>query len=222
MIAVVIMGMFLLTVVIMSVVWVLLRNERDRPYSNYLLDDADLRALIRAGAIDDAATRLHFLAAQDNQRIQRVVANAIVDWQHTQAALEAHPEILRDAAFLVAIANGNVEAGRKRYRALTGRPAIDAVAVVDTLITHQDVLLEHKERHAEESLSDAGLRDLLAAGRFEDAVHAYQMFTGVDRFTAQAAVAAVQQQMRLGVDDDKQSAANSKMSDEQTTRRAHN
>lgn len=42
---------------------------------------------------------------------------------------------------------------------------------------------------------DAGVRDLLAQGRSDEAVRLYQQFTGVDVFTAQEAVSEIQQNM---------------------------
>ncbi|MCA9912780.1 MAG: hypothetical protein KC496_05510 [Anaerolineae bacterium] len=45
---------------------------------------------------------------------------------------------------------------------------------------------------------DAGIRNLLQEGRMQEAVQIYQQFTGVDQFTAQAEVAQLQREIRLG------------------------
>lgn len=43
---------------------------------------------------------------------------------------------------------------------------------------------------------DAGIRDLIADGRKDEAVRLYQQFTGVDMFTAKGEVEKVEQQMQ--------------------------
>lgn len=45
------------------------------------------------------------------------------------------------------------------------------------------------------SMSNAGIRDLLDAGKFEEAVDAYRTFTGVDTFTARNAVEELQREI---------------------------
>lgn len=45
--------------------------------------------------------------------------------------------------------------------------------------------------------SDAGVRDLVAENRIDEAVNLYQKFTGVDKFTAQKAVEDIDREIRL-------------------------
>ena len=46
-------------------------------------------------------------------------------------------------------------------------------------------------------MSDAGIRDLIAQGKIEEAVNIYRKFAGVDQFTAQEIISKIQQEMRL-------------------------
>lgn len=56
-----------------------------------------------------------------------------------------------------------------------------------------------KMRDASQSIhDDAGLRDLIAEGRLDDALSVYRAFTGVDQFTAEEAIKDLQREMRLG------------------------
>jgi hypothetical protein len=55
-----------------------------------------------------------------------------------------------------------------------------------------------KQKNAQPTLSDAGVRDLLAQGRDDEALQIYQRFTGVDLFTAKEALAHIKQAVQLG------------------------
>ncbi len=82
----------------------------------------------------------------------------------------------------------------KRYRELTRATLRDAKDAVDYLIAHPEALekAKHDRLHgASARLADtggAGVRDLIAEGRTEQAVRVYAEFMGVDEFTARAAV----------------------------------
>ncbi|MCU0512137.1 MAG: hypothetical protein MUE40_06150 [Anaerolineae bacterium] len=90
------------------------------------------------------------------------------------------------------------------YRHLTGAGAAEAQAIIEACLRHPDglkALPGLKKGPARPAVSDAGLRDLLAQNRFDDAVKAYQAFAGTDIFSAREAVAALQQRMQAEADD---------------------
>lgn len=70
------------------------------------------------------------------------------------------------------------------------------IAVLMMIIINQNAAA--KQKNTQSSLSDAGVRDLLAQGRDDEALQVYQRFTGVDLFTAKEAIADLKQQVLLG------------------------
>lgn len=86
----------------------------------------------------------------------------------------------------------NKIAAIKAYREITGIGLKEARDAVEIALAYP-----HKIQKGfsalNASMSDAGVRDLLAAGKFEEAVNAYRTFTGVDTFTARNAVEEMQQ-----------------------------
>src|SRR5688572_1429251 len=63
-------------------------------------------------------------------------------------------------------------------------------------LSQQNMKKKVKEQH--QHISDAGVRDLITQGNFDEAVDLYRRFTGVDLFTAKTAVQDIQTEMRLG------------------------
>ncbi len=91
----------------------------------------------------------------------------------------------------------NKLAAIKAYREITGVGLKEAKDAVDYAIDHPEkIRKDFSTLHV--SMSDAGIRDLLAAGKFEEAVNAYRTFTGVDTFTARNAVEEMQQTLYRG------------------------
>jgi hypothetical protein len=59
-----------------------------------------------------------------------------------------------------------------------------------------------KPKHTPSLELAAGIRDMLDEGRKAEAIEIYQKFTGVDQYTAQAAVEQIEREMRLSDDPD--------------------
>jgi ribosomal protein L7/L12 len=57
---------------------------------------------------------------------------------------------------------------------------------------------KHKPKASTTNTSDAGIRDLLAQGKEDEALHIYQRFTGADLFTAKKAIAQISHELKLG------------------------
>jgi hypothetical protein len=90
----------------------------------------------------------------------------------------------------------------KAYRELTGEGLKESKDAIDAYLARPEKLQppdEAKKRDTEAALplSDAGVRDLLKEGKFEEAVNAYKTFAGVDYFTARNAVEDIQRRMSL-------------------------
>lgn len=76
----------------------------------------------------------------------------------------------------------------KRYRERTGVGLKEAKDAIEYALAHPDEAALKKLRRAEDSFSDAGLRDLIAEGRLDEAAELYRQFAGVDEYTAREAV----------------------------------
>ncbi|MEO1162380.1 MAG: hypothetical protein AAFV98_01230 [Chloroflexota bacterium] len=61
---------------------------------------------------------------------------------------------------------------------------------------------KRKARKSGQLPADAGVRDLIAEGKLDQARDLYQQFTGVDMFTAQEAVEEMAREFRLTMIDD--------------------
>ena len=64
------------------------------------------------------------------------------------------------------------------------------------VLRRQRSMMQSKGRQPESDIRADGIRDLVQAGDMERAIDAYQRFTGVDAFTARAAVETLQTQWR--------------------------
>lgn len=69
--------------------------------------------------------------------------------------------------------------------------------IVSMAVMSQQNRTKAKARQPYQTISDAGVRDLVAQGRIDEAIDLYQRFTGVDLFTAQDAVADMQRELQL-------------------------
>ncbi len=83
--------------------------------------------------------------------------------------------------------------------------------------------VNEKPKHAPSLELAAGIRDMLDEGRKAEAIEIYQKFTGVDQYTAQAAVNQIERERRLSdqpdegdgyIDEDDESFNSNKLSDE--------
>ncbi|MAU09475.1 MAG: hypothetical protein CL607_06615 [Anaerolineaceae bacterium] len=80
----------------------------------------------------------------------------------------------------------------KRYRELTGVGLAEAKRAIEAVIADPDAA-KNKRKRALHRLSDdaqgAGVRDLIAEGKLDEAAEVYAQFMGVDTYTARAAIA---------------------------------
>lgn len=93
---------------------------------------------------------------------------------------------------------GQKIAAIKRYRELTGVGLKDAKEAIEAVIADPDAA-KNKRKRALHRLSDdaqgAGVRDLIAEGRLDEAAEVYAQFMGVDAYTARAAIADIAEEI---------------------------
>lgn len=94
----------------------------------------------------------------------------------------------------------------KRYRELTGMGLKEAKDAIDYVIANPQAVGEKK--HAPlPNLQGEGVRDLVKAGKIDEAVDVYAKFAGVDIYTAKDAVAAMQRELGTQAPADAPNAA---------------
>lgn len=82
----------------------------------------------------------------------------------------------------------------KRYRELTGIGLKEAKDAIEFVIAHPDAV--KKGRTAmDANTGGAGVRDLIADGKIDEAARVYAAFMGVDEFTARSAISALERQL---------------------------
>ena len=96
-------------------------------------------------------------------------------------------DAIDDEVVQAAIANGDKIEAIKRYRLLTGQGLSDSKDAIDYAMLNPDERGGKKKKAAYDA-QDAGIRDLIQAGRLDEAVEIYQKFAGVDAYTARDAV----------------------------------
>jgi hypothetical protein len=84
----------------------------------------------------------------------------------------------------------------------TVRKAGQTLRTVASVYAVDDDDGDEKPKHAPSLELAAGIRDMLDEGRKAEAIEIYQKFTGVDQYTAQAAVEQIEREMRLSDDPD--------------------
>jgi len=94
----------------------------------------------------------------------------------------------------------------QRYRELTNLGLKEAKETIEYIIEHPEALKKGKSESGKIVDTDgAGVKDLIAEGRINEAVEVYAAFMGVDEFTAQEAVEQLRREPqateRLGLDD---------------------
>jgi ribosomal protein L7/L12 len=83
----------------------------------------------------------------------------------------------------------------KRYRELTGAGLKESMEAVEYAMAHPEQMGQKgKSGGTVVDTEGAGVRDLIAEGRIDEAVKVYAAFMGVDEFTARAAVAQMQRE----------------------------
>ena len=78
----------------------------------------------------------------------------------------------------------------KRYRDLTGAGLKEAKEAIEYVIANPDALEKSKSAKLSHT-GGAGVQDLIAEGRIDEAIKVYAAFMGVDQFTAREAVEAL-------------------------------
>lgn len=101
-----------------------------------------------------------------------------------------------------AIARGMTIEAIKHYREHSGAGLRESKDVIEQVMAFGLDQVEKKQRHAAESFSDAGIRDLIAEGQPDEAADLYARFAGVDIYTAREAVQDIAREMRLSDDVD--------------------
>lgn len=105
-------------------------------------------------------------------------------------------DIALDAEIQEAIAAGATIEAIKLYRELTGCGLREAKSAIDYVALHGEALRRAKRKREADSPFDAGVREMLRAGRRDDALRAYQAFTGADAADAEDEVARIEWEER--------------------------
>ena len=128
---------------------------------------------------------LYYLTSPRHERTTPLRQLAEIDW-----------DAIQDEVVQSALANGNKIEAIKRYHLLTGHGLKDSKDAIEYAILHPD---EHgaKKKKAAYDAQDAGIRDLIQAGRLDEAVEIYQKFAGVDAYTARDAVDEIARDLHL-------------------------
>jgi ribosomal protein L7/L12 len=79
----------------------------------------------------------------------------------------------------------------KAYRILTGAGLKESKDAIEYVMANPDASGEKHKKVVYEA-PDAGIRDLIKAGRIDEAVEVYRKFAGVDEYTARDAVAEIE------------------------------
>lgn len=87
----------------------------------------------------------------------------------------------------------------KAYRQLTGLGLKESKDAIEYALARPQEKGIKKGQQLD-SLSDAGLPDLIAEGNLEEAINIYQKFAGVDKFTATEAVKQIEREIKLSDD----------------------
>lgn len=108
-----------------------------------------------------------------------------IDWE--AAADERVQEFIAQGKIVYAIA---------LYRGLTDVDEKTAREIIEFLAANPDFLKAKKRKGFYDS-ANAGLRDLVEAGRIDEAVETYRKFAGVDEYTARDAIAELERESHL-------------------------
>lgn len=113
----------------------------------------------------------------------------------TSEPLMLDAEAINSPEIQTALANGRKVDAIKYYRKLTNAGLKEAKDAIELYLADPDVVREKKKKPAYDS-QDAGVRDLIAEGRLDEAAEIYQKFAGVDEYTARDAIADLEDQIR--------------------------
>jgi ribosomal protein L7/L12 len=82
----------------------------------------------------------------------------------------------------------------KRYRELTGAGLKESMEAVEYAMAHPEQVGQKGKSPVVVDTEGAGVRDLIAEGRIDEAVKVYAAFMGVDEFTARTAIEPMQRE----------------------------
>jgi competence protein ComGC len=83
----------------------------------------------------------------------------------------------------------------KRYHQLTNAGLKESRDVIEWVLANPDALDGQKDIAREVDTQGAGIRDLVAEGRIEEAVKVYAAYMGVDAFSARDAVEQIEREL---------------------------
>lgn len=127
----------------------------------------------------------NYIAVSRQERNKPPRQPAPIDW-----------DAINDDLLQAEIAKGNKIGAIKRYRQLTNLGLKEAKDAIDYAMLHPDERGDKKKKAAYDA-QDAGIRDLIADGRMNEAIEIYQKFAGVDLYTARDAVEAIANDLHL-------------------------
>jgi hypothetical protein len=119
---------------------------------------------------------IFYITVRSQDRDKLTPIQAVMDW-----------DAINDEVIQAALAKRNKIEAIKRYRKLTGQGLKDSKDAIDYVLLHPEERGDKKKKAAYDA-QDAGIRDLIQAGRLDEAVEIYQKFAGVDSYTARDAV----------------------------------
>ena len=117
-----------------------------------------------------------YISVSRQGRSNDIPIQTVMDW-----------DAINDEVVQAALARRNKIEAIKRYRQLTGQGLKDSKDAIDYVLLHPDERPDKKKKAAYDA-QDADIRDLIQAGRLDEAVEIYQKFAGVDSYTARDAV----------------------------------
>ena len=141
-----------------------------------------------AMAYPERASKVKGYGSDPSQPLKSTTDDSGMDW-----------DVLLSDEIQMLLPDQKIEA-IKRYREQTGVGLKEAKdAIEEYMLNPEDVPAKIRRYDLVEQQSD-GIRDLLRAGKRDEARKTYQAFTGVDQFTANEAIDALEQEVRMEVD----------------------
>lgn len=125
-----------------------------------------------------------FAGASSNSTPPENIAEA-VDWN-----------AIADAKLQSYLPNKKINA-IKRYREITGRGLKEAKEAVEYAMAHPEAGKKSRSSRQVIDTDGAGVRDLIADGRIEEAIDIYATFMGIDEYSARDAINEMQREMNL-------------------------
>lgn len=127
----------------------------------------------------------NYIAVSRQERANPEPRNVEIDW-----------DAINDEVVQAELVKGNKIGAIKRYRELTNLGLKESKDALDYAMLHPEESGGKKKKAAYDA-QDAGIRDLIQAGRLEEAVDIYQKFAGVDAYTARDAVDEIARDLHM-------------------------